>query len=265
MDFKKMKIFVINLPEDRDRRAFISQQLNAFGLEFELLPAIRGSNLKVEEKRKVYDRKRALLYRSRDLTNSDIGCSLSHTMVYQRMIEEDTPLALILEDDVAFHACFPFVLKSAEIFIGSRPRSVCLLSEAQCGETVFECEAQPETFRVSKFKSGVFAHCYLVDLKAAYALRKALFPVHDVADCWARLAREKVVDIFVAQPCASTQKREQFGSYSSDDVNQYFRGNVFRTAMYKMRRLRSIVLVDREPIKRIVGKIWAKIRGTLSK
>jgi glycosyl transferase family 25 len=249
-----MKIFIINLAEDVERRNFIRRQLEDFGLEYAFFPAIRGASLTPQERKIFYDRKKALLYRSRDLTNTDIGCSLSHVMIYRKMVQEKIPLALVLEDDVAFEACFPSVLASASEFMRGRRRSICLLSEAECGEPLVDVAPASDEFRIYRFKSGVLAHCYLLDLEAASALERALFPVHDVADCWARLARENVAEIFVARPIASRQKREQFGSASSDEIRRFFAGSRWRVALYKMRRIRTVLLVDRDPIYKALAR-----------
>jgi len=255
-----MKIFIINLAEDAERREFVRVQLESFGLEYEFFPAIRGASLSPEEREQFYDRKKALLYRSRDLTNTDLGCSLSHVMIYRRIVQENIPLALILEDDVAFEPCFPSVLARAAEFVRGRQRCVCLLSEAECCEPMSESAPDSDDFRVFRFKSGVFAHCYLIDLEAAKAFERVLFPVHDVADCWARIAREKVADLFVAQPLASRQKREQFGSASSDEVKEFFASSKWRIATYKIRRIRTVIFLDREPIWRFLERGRAKLR-----
>ena len=52
-----MKIFVINLPEDVDRKNSIERQLQKLGLSYEIFPAIRGKLLSNQEKALYYDEK----------------------------------------------------------------------------------------------------------------------------------------------------------------------------------------------------------------
>ncbi|MDR1533706.1 MAG: glycosyltransferase family 25 protein [Planctomycetota bacterium] len=89
-----MKIYVINLPQSRERRENILRECARFDLEPEIFPAVDGRGLSS-------DRLRELVYRPEvnPLTPGEIGCALSHRKIYEKMRDENIPFAFILEDD----------------------------------------------------------------------------------------------------------------------------------------------------------------------
>lgn len=95
-----MKIFVINLERRTDRRVFMEQQLQKLGLEAEFIHAVDGAHLS-EEEQALYDEPTAVAFNGRPFALGEIGCTLSHRVIYERMVREKIPQALILEDDVS--------------------------------------------------------------------------------------------------------------------------------------------------------------------
>jgi glycosyl transferase family 25 len=80
-----MFAFVINLPHSVERRRHMESQVAQ--LEHEFVEAVDGRSLSTEG-------------RPEWLRPTILGCTLSHRAVYQRVIEEDLPYALVLEDDM---------------------------------------------------------------------------------------------------------------------------------------------------------------------
>lgn len=73
------------------------QNFKFFGIEYEFISEIYGKNLSDKELEKsVYD------YKNCFITLGKIGCALSHLKIYQKMLDENIPYALILEDDAIF-------------------------------------------------------------------------------------------------------------------------------------------------------------------
>ncbi len=95
-----MHAYVVNMARSSDRRAHITAELQCTGLNFDIVPAVDGRTL--------------------DLNNSDLidpavasqwsfpagtaGCVLSHLQIYQRILEDGEDRALVLEDDVILPA-----------------------------------------------------------------------------------------------------------------------------------------------------------------
>ena len=102
-------MFVINMARDTERRAHMVAALAAIGLDAEFVTAVDGSTLTGTE-RAAYSRNKALRIYGVEMKNSEIGCYLSHHRLYERMIREDIPVALILEDDVTHTPALPRVV-----------------------------------------------------------------------------------------------------------------------------------------------------------
>ncbi|MDP2064868.1 MAG: glycosyltransferase family 25 protein [Burkholderiaceae bacterium] len=91
-----LRIFVINLAASRDRLEKISHALGSRGIRFERVDAVDGRQLPQPRR---WLSPISLILVGRRLLPSEIGCWLSHRKIWQRMVDEDIPLALVLEDD----------------------------------------------------------------------------------------------------------------------------------------------------------------------
>jgi glycosyl transferase family 25 len=72
-------------------------RLNALGLQFEFVYGIKGNQLTPNEIDDGYDDNKAKRYLGRSMTKGEIGCALSHKLIYKRMIHEKIKRAIILE------------------------------------------------------------------------------------------------------------------------------------------------------------------------
>lgn len=94
-----MKIFVINLKKDTQKLNKILLQFKKYNItDFEIVEAVNGSELSNEELLEKYDEKRTKRI-FRKLSLPEIGCCLSHLVVYKKIIQENKR-CLIIEDDV---------------------------------------------------------------------------------------------------------------------------------------------------------------------
>lgn len=100
-----MKIFLINLDRRPDRLQFVASQLNNLQLDFERISAIDGEKINIETLNDIkINNNRHYIERSRLLSMGEIGCALSHRLIWKRMLEQNLDYALILEDDVTIDA-----------------------------------------------------------------------------------------------------------------------------------------------------------------
>ena len=106
---KMIKIFVVNLKSSVQRRKIMERQLNDLGLPFEIFEAIKGDEVTKDEIERYYDMD---FYKNRPdyFTAGAVGCTLSHYLIYKKMVEEKIEIALILEDDMAINKEFPKIL-----------------------------------------------------------------------------------------------------------------------------------------------------------
>lgn len=208
-----MQILVINLPGDEDRRLHVGSQLARLGLRFELVTGVCGNALTREDLARSYDDRKALRIQCRSLVRAEIGIALAHIAVYRTMRERGIPRALVLEDDVDVPDDLPEVLGALELELNANDPKVVLLSPASTDKASERSLAGRHG--LARFRRGFYAHAYVVTQAAARSLERFLYPVADVADCWERLQRHRVVDVDVVVPAVVTQDQANFGSSST--------------------------------------------------
>jgi glycosyl transferase, family 25 len=108
-------VFVINLERSPHRRAFMERYLASLGITLRILPAVDGSKLDLEQLARdgVYVDAVAHEKFSRSLSPSEIGATLSHLSACRTIVDENLPVAVVLEDDVTFIDGVAEVVRSA--------------------------------------------------------------------------------------------------------------------------------------------------------
>lgn len=191
-----MKIFVINLAHREDRRDYIRDHFATQSLDYEFFPAVYGKALPADELAASTSRERAReLGESRELTLAEVGCSLSHIRIYQRMQDEMLPYACILEDDAILCEGFTNILNDLKQELATDTPLVVLLNRRVKRYTAWG--GKPLTgarglFRVIEAQG---TDGYVLNLAAARLLTEQLYPVWTVADCWDWLIQTKTVPI----------------------------------------------------------------------
>ena len=100
-----MQIFVINMEKSKDRREYIEKHLSEFGINFDFFDAVDGRALSQEYIDSVFDKETAER-EWKPMNRGEIGCSLSHMAIYEKMIKENIPQAIIFEDDIVLKEDF---------------------------------------------------------------------------------------------------------------------------------------------------------------
>ena len=151
-----MKIFVINLEKDIERRNSIQSQLDKLNVSFEFVSGIYGKDLTDSELSMSYDNFKSKRTQSRSLTRSEIGCALSHIKTYKEIIDKNIELALILEDDVVIPDNLLQVLLKVEKMIGVNIPQVTLLSPVKLYKTQLYKVIIYEIYSLLQYKKGYF-------------------------------------------------------------------------------------------------------------
>jgi glycosyl transferase family 25 len=210
-----MRIFVINLEKDKKRRQSIQMQLDQINCPFEFINGVLGKSIPENELSLIYNKKKAFRNHCRELTRSEIGCAMSHINVYKKIITENIPMALILEDDVILPDSLPNILIEFENYLNPNNPDLILLSDASVylnkEKKIYEAHIYP-------FKSGYYTSSYILTNLSAKILVSDLFPIKDVADCWQRLKKNKILNIFAIKPALIIQDQELFGSSTTMDI-----------------------------------------------
>ncbi|KAL7025625.1 hypothetical protein ACKWTF_013567 [Chironomus riparius] len=103
------EIFMINLKRRPERKLKMDLTLKELGIEYTHFEAVDGKKLTDEE----IAAKGIILmpeyedpYHKRPMKLGEIGCFLSHYMIWQKMVENNLQEVLILEDDIKFEPYF---------------------------------------------------------------------------------------------------------------------------------------------------------------
>ncbi|MCX7049960.1 MAG: glycosyltransferase family 25 protein [Candidatus Sumerlaeota bacterium] len=245
-----MKTFIINIAKDTKRRHFISRQMDKLKLEHEYFNAIVGKDLTTAELRRSYNHSKAMRTQCRDLTPSEIGCALSHIGIYRLILARRLPMALILEDDTVLSDEINTILGCLQECMHSEHPMLTLLSPVH--GTKGAARALGSGHQMQPFSSGFFTNGYVITAAGARALVKFLYPVGDVADCWRRLQRHGVIDLYAVTPPLALQNREAFGSITSAEIGKFLKGRArWWKYLFKARRAfwlgvdQSIAFFDR--------------------
>jgi glycosyl transferase family 25 len=176
--------FIISLPKDQHRREFLEKQLQKLAMPFSVVEAVYGKSLSAAELAASYDRNKAINLFNRELSKGEIGCALSHVSIYQKMVAEDIPHALILEDDASIldHDLPAALSALAGRYAAGTPVAVMLNHvrryDGASGVQLDDRRCIYDAYR------GVCTHGYFLTKAAAEILVRNLYPVYVVADKW---------------------------------------------------------------------------------
>ena len=192
-----MKIFVINLERSVVRRASIQQQLDSQGIRFEFIKAIDGSLL-TDEYLATICNITELAKRPHIQKKGMYGCILSHHYIYEKIVAEDLPYAMILEDDVILQPNFKSLSTTLETKIQPN-EAILLFSQNNFMPTVLstqDVETLNESHQISypmePWALGSTAG-YVIGRTAAQGMLKYVMPIHIGPDAWIAFYRDKAI------------------------------------------------------------------------
>jgi glycosyl transferase family 25 len=176
--------FIISLPKDKNRREYLGSQLDKLDVPYSIVNAVHGAALSADELAASYDRKKALRLFNRELSKGEIGCALSHITIYRKMVAENIPYALVLEDDanILDEDLSGTLAKLAQLHSAEEPAAI-LLSRVERYNANKKVQLD-EGRCVYEAYRGVCAHAYFITRAAAEILARNLYPAYVVADKW---------------------------------------------------------------------------------
>jgi len=181
---QRIPVFVVSLARAPERRAAITQQLEGIGVDFVMTDAVDGAAIAPEARR-------AMLAPGIDYPPGVVGCYLSHTNIYRRMVGDDVPVALVLEDDAVLSAAFVPVLQDG---LRSADFDYCFLdygSTNEQGDIYYDLDRpvpiHPD-FTAYRLDSGpATTHAYLITKAAAAARLTHELPIRRPIDIYTTL------------------------------------------------------------------------------
>ena len=180
---QNIPILVVNLTRSKERRVYMQEQLDAFGVRYEFYPAVDGNAL-TPQQRACYSEEESVRQFGYPLTNGEIGCALSHLQICEKMVAEDIAELLILEDDAAIKKdFFPLIFQRAQW----APANWRILhfSTEDIRLNTFPCyfidtQKRYRLYRYTDIYNGTF--CYIINNETARWLIKKGYPIHFPAD-----------------------------------------------------------------------------------
>lgn len=92
-------IHVLSLIHATDRRASVSREFSAHGLEFRFFDAIDGAGITDADFHQHYDSHLNACNFKRPLSRGEVACALGHRAIWRQIAEGEAPVALVCEDD----------------------------------------------------------------------------------------------------------------------------------------------------------------------
>jgi hypothetical protein len=209
---QNIPIFVISLARAPDRREAISEHLRSLGLEFEIVEAVDGAQLSDSDCI-------SLLAKNVTYIRGVIGCYLSHIRLYERIIQDNIDIALILEDDARLN---PDIIPAIRNGIGYTSFDYCLLDCDDVSETTpvfYDLETRQiltPGFPVYETNVGpALLHAYLMTNEGAKNRVAHAWPIYKPVDIYSHLPYKPKILVCVSPKGASVSEHSR-QSFTSD-------------------------------------------------
>lgn len=244
-----IQVFVISLARAPDRRDAISTHLRELGLEFEIIEAVDGAHLSESECN-------SMLADGVTYIRGVIGCYLSHIRLYEKIIQDNIHVALILEDDARLN---PDIVPAIRNGIDYLNFDYCLLDCDDVSETtaVFYDLNTRKTltsgFPVYETNVGpALLHAYLMTNIGAKNRVAHAWPIFKPVDIYSHLPYKPKILV-----CVSPK-----GAFVSEHSRQSFTSKRNDTSPLRLKTLRRFVwfFALKDWIKLRPVKGWFKAR-----
>lgn len=201
-----MKTYVINLKRCPERRLYMENLLSKYPfLNIEFIDAVDGKLLSETQKEEQFDRKAAFKLYGKQLSDGEIGCTLSHQLCYKKIINGKDDFALILEDDLLIKRTDIEAILQNIIQI-KEEKALAILLSGDYYWTRKKCFFS--YYSLAKVYDASCTQAYIINKKAAKALnhKRPYF----LADDWV-LFKQKI-DLYAIYPHLMDQNRAEFDS-----------------------------------------------------
>lgn len=201
-----MNVFLINLEDDKERLIRADRQLRAQGIAYERIEAVNGRELDATAKQKSVNGFGWWCAIGRPVRDGEIGCALSHYLVYEKMIRENLPFCCVFEDDLVLSKGIYSALKEIEGFLNPKLPQVVLLTNYSKDSGMGICRSTGDLYAVA----------YVITQKAAVQLLRANLPLSVPCDHWRRWVRQKIIELYHYFPSVAMQNTTDFTSRTND-------------------------------------------------
>ena len=173
-------IYVICMEREIDRKTEIEKHLSKLGIQFDFFNAVDG-HLLTQEQLKRYSEERSINHAGRPLAKGEIGCYLSHTGIWQTMVDSNIEKAFIIESDAVLSE---ETIESVAALYSSETRwELAMLFYRECYPSIWGKRRLTKRSSLVKFSNkSSCTTAYTVTLKGAKKLLENAYPAYMPVD-----------------------------------------------------------------------------------
>lgn len=217
----RIKTYIVNLLESKDRKAYIENLLNPYlnFLDIEFVEAVDGRIMSEDEKKQKFDNEKAYSRYGRYCKPGEIGCTLSHYKCYDLLSHSEYDYALIFEDDINISITFGVIrdLVDKINLLKTNTSSIILLSG---GYWYYSIKQKIDLYhKLVNVQDAYFTHSYIVTKLAAQRLLREEKP-SILADDWVFIKKQGVAIYAILPHLIDQVAEESFGSLISEGDNR---------------------------------------------
>ncbi len=191
-----LPIILINLSESKGRLAHSQQELAKFGLSFERLEAVDGRKMSKDELDKISPWDKSAFFKP--LSPGEVGCYLSHVAAAEKIVRENWPHALVLEDDFRLTPHFNDVVSAALKDAPPGFHIIKLQGNVNAGEVVASINSDHKIMRYRCISAQTVAQLW--SLEGAIAFLSTARPLRRPVDVQLKHWWEGSLNIFQVSP-----------------------------------------------------------------
>ena len=170
-----LPVYVICMEREEERRKQINRHFSELGITFIFSDAVDGHQL-TKEQSELYSEQAAKNHLGRSMALGEIGCYLSHTTIWQSVINNNIPHALIIESDGVLS---DEVLTAVESLIQkSDSWELVMLFYRDCFPSLWNRSQLTKNTKLVRFSNKTScATAYLINQNGAQKLLQHAFPI----------------------------------------------------------------------------------------
>ena len=251
-----MHVYVINLARSLDRRAHIAGELRKTRLDYEIITAIDGRDLDLQDST-IID---SSLIAKNSFPAGTAGCALSHLHTYQKIIADGLDEALILEDDVTLPADLGTLVDAVASHLTGAEVALLNYSSPHTCKMSLEGSVDLPSARVLALPIDVShlvnAAAYVITREACERMNESVLPLRANADDWQFFYKEGILDRIRCVLPLAVAKNPKFES----TIGLYSLGNGVKARLvgpfvrHNIPLLHQVILYRRQRILRQWGR-----------
>ena len=219
----KMKIFVINLKDSIERRAYIQSLFEPYSnIDLTFTAAVDGRYLTDIQLQKIFKQTQSYKIYGRFLGGGEVGCTLSHRKCYSALLNSSRESALVVEDDLVLRTddFASYLLKIESYMATIKDPHILLLSGDYWYTTIRRLS---NGLSLANVREAVCTHAYVINRQAAEIILSSE-PCY-LADDWFHI-KKLGIHISALFPHIADQNRKDWTTDISDAYTGTIRRNL---------------------------------------